>query len=824
MNNDTGRLPAATIPNAFRKLSVKFGAMLWCVVVVMSVPSSGLTQTGDVAVERMAVQGNERIESTAILGNVTLKLGDRLTKENVREQIRLIYDMGFFDNVRVETETTSGGVNVFFVVEEKPFVVEIAFDGNKELSEDALREAITLQNQVFLDQKEIKVSAEKIREKYEKDGYHKVKIIPIVQALGESRNRVTFFIQEGTRAMIESIHFVGMTLFDRDDLLDIMANRERNFLFSLFTDAGILHREELHNDVERIKEFYSNRGYLDVQVSPPSLDLTDDKEFVTLTFRIIEGHPYTVRHVLYEDNAIFDDEELAQYSFLRANDVFQRTMIRDEVDRLTDLYGAKGYSFAEVTPTLDPNSDTLTTDVTFTLKEGSLIRVREVHISGNSKTRDNVIRRELRVNEQEVIDSVAVERSFQRLNNLNFFETVEIIPTQVEEDKVDLEVTVKEKPTGQFSVGGGFSTLDQFTAIANISEGNLFGLGYLVRVRGQIGARRTIGVVTFRNPAMFDSPTSFQVSGFSTDTNFLTYGEERQGVTLQFGRTFSEYITGSLTLVGETVNIKNPASELRCPDLATTTAALAAATAARADAPTDAPTEKIEEYDQKVTDATAARDTAVEMRNTICTQVGAQSTTGFRVNVFRDTRDFFQDPRRGSRTGIRAGFGSELLGGTNNFYRFDLDGLKYVPLPFWDLRLALRGRFGLGQGFGGDDLPLSELFFVGGINTVRGFRFGLAGPVTERGTLEGGTKQVIFNTDLIFPVLPGAKLNGVLFFDYGRGFASDEDLDLELRPAAGFEVRWISPFGPLRAAVGMNLDKQPMEKPTVFEFSVGNVF
>ena len=782
MNNDTGRLPAATLPNAFRKLSVKFGAMLWCVVVVMSVPSSGLTQTGDVAVERMAVQGNERIESTAILGNVTLKLGDRLTKENVREQIRLIYDMGFFDNVRVETETTSGGVNVFFVVEEKPFVVEIAFDGNNELSEDALREAITLQNQVFLDQKEIKVSAEKIREKYEKDGYHKVKIIPIVQALGESRNRVTFFIQEGTRAMIESIHFVGMTLFDRDDLLDIMANRERNFLFSLFTDAGILHREELHNDVERIKEFYSNRGYLDVQVSPPSLDLTDDKEFVTLTFRIIEGHPYTVRHVLYEDNAIFDDEELAQYSFLRANDVFQRTMIRDEVDRLTDLYGAKGYSFAEVTPTLDPNSDTLTTDVTFTLKEGSLIRVREVHISGNSKTRDNVIRRELRVNEQEVIDSVAVERSFQRLNNLNFFETVEIIPTQVEEDKVDLEVTVKEKPTGQFSVGGGFSTLDQFTAIANISEGNLFGLGYLVRVRGQIGARRTIGVVTFRNPAMFDSPTSFQVSGFSTDTNFLTYGEERKGVTLQFGRTFSEYITGSLTLVGETVNIKNPASELNCK----------------------IPPEPDE--------------------NAICTQVGAQSTTGFRVNVFRDTRDFFQDPRRGSRTGIRAGFGSELLGGTNNFYRFDLDGLKYVPLPFWDLRLALRGRFGLGQGFGGDDLPLSELFFVGGINTVRGFRFGLAGPVTERGTLEGGTKQVIFNTDLIFPVLPGAKLNGVLFFDYGRGFASDEDLDLELRPAAGFEVRWISPFGPLRAAVGMNLDKQPMEKPTVFEFSVGNVF
>ncbi len=750
-----------------------FGAVLWCVLMVLSAPSPGLTQTREAVVEHMAVRGNARIESTAILGNVTLNVGDRVTKEAVREQIRLIYDMGFFDNVRVETDVTPQGATVVFVVEEKPFVVEIAFDGNEALSEDQLREMITLQNQAFLDQQAIKASAEKIRGHYEKDGYHKVNIIPIVQALDESRNRVTFFIREGTRAEIEAIHFVGMTLFDRDDLLDIMANRERSPWLSLFTDAGILHKEELDNDMERIKEFYSNRGYLDVQVSPPSLDLNAEKDSVTLTFRINEGHPYTVRTVRYEGNTVFEDEALARHSLIRANDVFQRKTIREEVIRMTDLYGEKGYSFVEVTPALAPNSETLTTDVTFTLQEGSLTRVNEIHIVGNDKTRDNVIRRELRVNEQEVIDSVAMAQSFRRLNNLNFFETVEILPTQVEDDKVDLEVTVKEKPTGQFSIGGGFSTLDQFTAIANISEGNLFGLGYLVRVRGQVGARRTIGVVTFSNPALFDSLTSFQLNGFSTDTNLLTYAEERVGATLQFGQAFSEYITGNGTLVGETVKIKNPAGD-------------------------------------------AAQS--------ILDQVGTQSTTGFRANLFRDTRDYFQDPRRGSRTGARAGFGTDLLGGTNNFYRFDLDGLQYVPLPFWDLRLAFRGRLGLGQGYKGDSLPLSELFFVGGINTVRGFRFGRAGPVTPSGTLEGAAKQLIFNTDMIFPVLPGAKLNGVIFFDFGKGFASDEDLNLDLRPATGLEVRWISPFGPLRAALGLNLNAQPQEQGTVFEFSVGNVF
>ena len=732
-----------------------------------------LGQTQDLTVESLAVQGNQRIEEAAILGSVTLKKGDPLTTQATQEQIRRIYDMGFFDDVQVQTETQAEGVAVIFVVQEKPFVTGIVFDGNDALSDDKLKEVITLKNQVFLDQQEMKVSAEKIRAEYEKGGYHKVKVIPVIQALNESRNRVTFFIQEGARATVASIHFAGATVFSKKELLAVMANREWTPILSLITDAGILHQEELSNDIERIKEYYSNKGYLDVQIGTPAIELSDDKESVDLTFRISEGRPYTVQAVRYEGNTVFEDEDLARVSFIHPDDVFQRTMVREEISRVTDMYGAEGYSFAEVTPNLVPNPETLTTDITFTIKEGSLIRVREIHITGNDKTRDNVIRRELRMDEQEVLDSAAIKRSFQRLNNLNFFETVELFPEQVEEDKVDVAVQVKEKPTGQFSVGGGFSTLDQFTAIANITEGNLFGLGYLVRVRGQIGVRRTIGVMTFRNPALFDGPTSLQLDAFSTETNFLTYQEERRGGTVQWGRAFSEYILGSLTLVGESIRIKNLA----------------------ADAPT---------FIQR--------------------QLGDQSTTGFRSSIFRDTRDFFQDPRSGSRTGLRLGFGTEVLGGTNNFYRFALDGLKYIPLPLWDLRMAFRGRFGMAEGYSGDSVPLTELFFVGGINTMRGFQYGRAGPVTESGTLAGGNKQLIINSELIFPVLPAAKLNGVLFFDYGKGFAEDESLDFQLRAATGLEVRWISPFGPLRAAWGLKLDREPQEQQSVFEFSVGNVF
>ena len=730
-------------------------------------------QTSGVTVQSIGIEGNQRIDESAILGRITLKKGDQISTVIAREQIQRIYDMGFFDDVEVQTESVPNGVKVKFLVKEKPFTVEIVFDGNEELSKDKLKEVVSLQSQVFLDRKEVKASAEKIRDEYQKEGYHNAKVIPIVQALDDTRNRITFFIQEGTRARIRSIEFEGMTVVSKSDLLGVMANREWVPLVSLVTDAGILRREELPNDVERIKEFYANKGYLDVQVGQPSIELSEDKQSFVLTFRIIEGQPYTIGTMTFSGNTIFETEELDLGSYIRHDDVFQRSMVRKEVTRITDKYGEKGYSFAEVSPSLVPNPQTLTTQITFNIKEGHLIRVREIHISGNDKTRDNVIRREIRVDEQEAINSVAIKRSFQRLNNLKFFETVEILPKQVEEDKVDLEVKVKEKPTGSFSIGGGFSTLSQFTATANISEGNLFGLGYLARIRGQLGIRQTLGVLTFRNPRLFDGPTSFQVDGFSTQTNFLTYRQKRTGGTLQFGQAFSEFMVGSFTLVAEAIKISSPSS--------------------------NAPT-------------------------FILRQVGDQSTTGFRASFFRDTRDNFQDPRSGSRAGIRLGFGTDTLGGTNNFYKVSLDGLKYVPLPIWDLRMSFRGRFGLAEGYRGSAVPLTELFFVGGINSVRGFKFGRAGPVTSSGTLEGGNKQVILNVDLIFPVLPDAKLNGVVFFDYGKGFAESEALDLDLRPASGLEVRWISPFGPLRAAWGINLDPKPQEQATVFIFSVGNVF
>ncbi|WP_447973305.1 outer membrane protein assembly factor BamA [Nitrospira sp. Kam-Ns4a] len=751
-------------------------------------------QEGAARVASVHVRGNQRIEDPAILGRLTLKPGDLHTAEAVRAQIRLIYEMGFFEDVQVETEPAPGGVAVTFVVREKPFITEIVFDGNEELSDDKLKEKITIRSQSFLDQQQAKESAEKIRLQYQEDGYYNAQVIPIIQALDQDRKRLTFYIKEGERAKIKEVRFPGSTAVTKKELFKLMATREWIWLLSNFTDAGLLKREELANDVERIREVYMNKGYLNVQVGLPSIELTPDKKWFIVTFPIEEGEPYTVGEVGFRGNTVFEDAELRAGSPIQTGEVFQRAKIRDEITRLTELYGAKGYAFTEVNPAVTPDATTKTAAITFHIKEGNLIRVRNIRITGNDKTRDNVIRREIRINEQEVIDTVAMKRSYQRLNNLNFFETVEILPKQVEEDKVDLDVKVKEKPTGMFSIGGGFSTLDRFVAIADITEGNLFGKGYLGRIRGQLGQLRSVGLITFRNPYVEDSLTSFQGDVYKTQTMYGTFFEDKTGATATFGRWFSEYASGSFTLVAEHIRYADPNTYFNTFNPFGSAASPG-----------------------------SLFGVSTQIPQFIRNQFGTQTTTGFRLSVARDSRDYYLDPRTGWRHAAEFSLGTPYLGGTNNFYKLALDVLKYTPLPF-DTRFAVRGRFGTVEGLQGKPIPLTERFYVGGINTMRGFYFGRAGPVTPDGYLVGAAKELIFNFDFIFPISSEAKLNGVFFYDYGKGFDDNEKFSLALRKAAGIEIRWISPFGPLRLAYGINLEPRPNERKAVFEFSVGSLF
>jgi outer membrane protein insertion porin family len=728
------------------------------------------------------IRGNQKIELPAIQGRLTLKPGDAYSPENVRGQIKILYDTGYFEDVQAETESTSDGIALVFVVREKPFITEIVFDGNEELSDDKLKEKITIKSQAFLDQQQAKESAEKIRLAYQEDGYFSAQVIPIVQTLDADRKRLTFFIKEGEKAKVKTVNFEGMRAASKAEIFKVTATREwvpwyglvtQLKLPSFLSDAGVLKREEMNNDVERIREVLLNKGYLNAQVGLPSVELSDDKKWFVVTYAVVEGEPFTVAEIGFRGNTVFEDPELRDKMKIKPGEIFQRQKIRDEIGRLTDLYGSKGYAFAEVIPNVNPNPEERTATIILNIKEGEMMRIRQINVHGNDKTKDNVIRRELRVDEQDVIDTPSLKRSFQRLNNLNFFETVEILPQQVDVDKVDLNVRVKEKPTGQFSIGGGFSTLDKLVAIADITEGNLGGNGWMGRIRGQLGQQRTLGLITFRNPYLNDSLTSLQLDIYRSMTNYITYFEEKSGASVTFGRWLSEYVTGSISFVAEELNFSDP---------------------------------------------------TIDAPEIILSQLGKQTTTGFRTTLARDTRDYFLDPRSGLRTAVGFDFGTPYLGGTNNFYKYYLDAIKYTPLPF-DTRFSIHARYGVADGIDGKPIPLTERFFVGGINTMRGFVFGRAGPVTPSGSLIGAAKELIFNNDFIFTISSEAKLNGVIFFDWGKGFDDNEPISFgALRKSAGLEGRWISPFGPLRAAYGINLDPREGERKGVFEFTIGSLF
>jgi outer membrane protein insertion porin family len=754
------------------------------VVGLLPVLAIAAEQAG-VKVTAIEIRGNKRIELPAIVGRLTLKPGDPYTPENVRGQIKILYETGFFEDVQMETQSGPGGVVLAFLVREKPFITEIVFDGNKALSDDKLKEKITIKSQSFLDQPKAKESAEKIRLAYQGDGYFNCRVTPIVQTLDEDRKRLTFLIIEGEKARVRTVNFDGLHSATKEEMFKVMATREWIPWYGLitqlkvpsaFSDAGVLKQEEMNTDVERIKEVLLNKGYLNVRVGSPNVELSEDKKWFVVTYSVMEGEPFTIGEIGFRGNTVFEDPELRQGLKMKEGEIFQRQKLRDEVTRLNDLYGSRGYSFAEVSPNVTQNTAARTASVILTIKEGEMMRVRQINIHGNEKTKDNVIRREIRVDEQDVIDTPALKRSFQRLNNLNFFGTVEILPAQVGVDKVDLNVRVKEKPTGQFSIGGGFSTLDQVVAIADITEGNLGGNGWMGRVRGQLGARRQIGLITFRNPYVNDSLTSLQLDVYRTMTNYITYFEAKTGASVTLGRYLSEYTSGSVSLFAEELNFKNPAVGI-CPD----------------------------------------------RFPLVCSQLGNQSTTGFRTTLARDTRDYYMDPRTGWRAAVGFDLGTPYMGGSNNFYKYHIDVINYTPLPF-DMRFAIRARYGAAVGIEGEPIPLTERYFVGGINTIRGFKFGRAGPVTTSNSLLGATKQLIFNNDLIFTISTDAKLNGVIFFDYGKGFDDNEEISTKLRKTVGLEGRWISPFGPLRAAYGINLDPRPGEAKGAFEFTIGTLF
>jgi outer membrane protein insertion porin family len=758
----------------------------------------------DVKVTLIEVQGNKRIETATILAKIKTKEGGIFSPVQIKEDIKVLYQLGHFEDVQVKTEGFENGLKVIFLVKEKPLIREITFEGNDELTTEKLKEGLTLLPRTAFNLQLIQENAEKIRLKYQDAGYYDAIVVPVITELRGGDRNVTFYIKEGDKVKLTDIIITGNKALTSDEIKKALKTQEHWF-FSFLGRSGTLRTDELREDLETIRNLYYNKGYIQVQVDEPVIEpktytervswfssktrTITKKDELVVRINIKEGEQFRVGSLTFKGNASIATSELENEAKLKRGDVFSREVLRQDVARIMDRYDGIAKPFASVVPLFNVDPDKKTVAINIEIQEGGEVRIGRINISGNSKTRDKVIRREMRLDEGDLYSKKALKRSYDRINNLNFFESVDIVPERRQQEPVmDLDVKVKEKMTGTLSVGGGYSSVDKLMAIVEVSQGNLGGRGQLLKVKTQWGGTHRIVMVSFMEPYLFDEPIWGRVDIYRQEQTYDGYTLLTDGFGIGTGKSFGEYLSGSIRYSLDQSQAK-----------------------------------QINVYPIPF-----ALQQQLENYGTIIT------TSAVTASLTRDSRDFYLDPKTGSRNTMFVEYAGGLLGGDPNFIKTVADSAWYFPLP-WDTVFLARGRIGYIASLIDKPIPIGERFFVGGSGTVRGFRYGTDGPVDIYGNRVGGNKELIFNFEYSFPIVPAARLKGVIFTDIGRGF--DDNLLVsqqpneptkisfrDLRRTWGWGFWWLSPIGPLRFEWAYIINKKPTDQPSQFEFNIGTLF
>ena len=720
------------------------------------------------AVRDIIVEGNRRIQAPAILNRVGTKIGDPLSPAALRDDVRSIFGLGFFDDVQVRTEEFEGGVRVIFAVVERPLLREVGFEGNSELTNDELREKAAIRVGVLYNPVEVQKAEEAIRQKYEDEGYFGVQITPRTERTPEGDLRVVFRIEEGPKLYIDRIVIEGNKALTTGQIKDAMSTKERIYWIFPFSTVQ---RKVFDDDVDRILQAYADHGYIQARVESTEIvpDLTRKK--VTLRVRVVEGPQFRTGTITITGNELLSNEEVRKLVRLQEGEVFNRGALRNSVRVLVDRYSELGRARAEVDPRTSNDLANLKVDVTIPIVEGGPVYVERINITGNTKSSEKVLRRELRVAEGELFTFQKLVRSRQRLFNLGFFDEVNVNTDQGSTpDKIVVNIDVKERATGVFSIGAGYSSLDSLFATLDISQRNLFGRGQEVFLRFRIGSQSRLGLVGFTEPYLFDIPLRAGFDIYDREREYDDFTEERLGGDIRASYPLAEYLTLSGLYRLENVDITDVSP-------------------------------------------TASED--------LRSQEGTSLNSVIETSLVRDSRDNIFEPSQGSRNSLEFMFAG--LGGDTQFYKVIVESAWFIPLPVYNLVWAVRGLYGMAEGWGGQEVPIFERFFLGGATTLRGQRTRSVAPKDRQGEVIGGDKELLFNTELLIPII--ARFRLALFFDAGNAYGFGTDFDpTDLRYSAGVGVRFFSPLGPMRLDLGYNLDKQPGEKQFQVNFTVGAPF
>ncbi|MGH7901240.1 MAG: outer membrane protein assembly factor BamA, partial [Thermodesulfobacteriota bacterium] len=531
----------------------------------------------------------------------------------------------------------------------------------------------------------------------------------------------------------------------------------------------------------RIRAQYYNDGYLDVNISKPEIQYSEEKKGYIVTFRIEEGKQYKLGNITFAGDLIVPEKEMLSLLKLKVGEIFRGGQLADDIEKLTTFYGDKGYAFANIDPGVKQDKENLTVDLNFLIEKGTEVYIRNIDIVGNTRTKDKVIRREIPIEEQQLYSSSKIEAIKARVSRLGFFdENVEVATNRVPgtENELDINVKVKEKPTGFFSLAGGFSSVETVIFAGQIQESNVFGTGKRLSLNAQIGGVTQLFFINYTDPHFWDTDWTLDAIGFRTKRKFRDFDRDSWGGSLTGGRRLFSNLGGRVTYRLESLKITDVASD--------------------------------------------ALFIINEESNTI---------SSFSLGFVWDTLNNVLDPSKGniSRTDIEY---AGPFGGDTDFIRYTVSTRQFLPFVF-NTVFSIFGSYGIidFQNLG-DEILVGERFFLGGPNTLRGFGFRRVGPrvPTPDGgfVIIGGVQELLFQVDYIFPLFSGLGLKGVVFFDMGNAFNDGENLTFnpgDLKKDYGFGFRWNSPLGPLRLEIGFPIGKrQSDEDPFEIQFTIGTLF
>jgi outer membrane protein insertion porin family len=760
----------------FQRLAL-FAGLLFCTLALALPGAIAQSISSGDPIQEIRIEGNQRIEPETVRSYMQINPGDPFDAKKIDQALKNLFATGLFADVNFRRE----GDALVVQVTENPIINKLAFEGNKRIDDDALQNEVQLRPRVVYTQARVQADVKRILDLYRRSGRFAATVEPKIIKLDQNRVNLVFEINEGDVTEVRRIDFVGNKVFSDSDLRDETVTQEAAF-YRFFSTTDTYDPDRLTLDKEALRKFYLSEGYADFRVVSAVAELSPDQEAFFITFTVEEGERYKLGTVDIKTTLKdLDPESLRDAVTTSEGDWYNADKVDESVQAISDRVGSLGYAFVDVRPRIDRDAENKVLNLTYDIQEGPKVYVERIDISGNVRTQDKVIRREFRLAEGDAFSTSKLRRTEQRLKDLGFFESVDIQAVPADSpDKTIIKVKVAEKSTGELSFGAGFSTADGPLANVGVRERNLLGKGYDVRAQLNVSGRRSTADISFTDPYFLDKELSagFDIFHRRFDRKESSFQERNTGAGLRLGYDLTEYTRQTLSYTFS--------------------------------------------YDQ-------VKDVDNDASDVIQAEEGDEFRSIIGSDIIYDRRDSKTDPRDGYYLSVGTDFSG--VGGTVFYMRNTLGGGYFIPITK-EVSIGATGELGYIRGLFGDDVRVSDAFFLGGQN-LRGFATGGVGP-RDSDTKDslGGKFRGEGTVQASFPLgLPEEyQIRGRLFSDFGTltGTDFEDDIDLNdtasLRLSVGFGLTWVSPFGPLAVDLAYPLLKEPFDKTELFRFSVGTSF